>query len=110
MTSQSLTPLFFFPQGYFQRTRKYYKQDRRNPSTQKWTYKSKSADFFLLFLFLDSELFFYRVGTLANNFSILLGTIDVTVPRVADGDDYQIVCEYDTVCSELVEPILNNLY
>jgi len=28
---------------------------------------------------------------LANNFSILLGRIEVTVPWVLDGDDYQVV-------------------
>lgn len=31
---------------------------------------------------------------LAANFDILLGRIEVTVPEVASGDDYAIVCEY----------------
>ena len=30
---------------------------------------------------------------LASNFSILLGSINVTVPDVEPGDDYAIVCE-----------------
>jgi hypothetical protein len=58
---------------------------------------------FFSFLFLDSELFIYGVGTLANNFNILLGTIEITVPRVANGNDYQIVCEYLSAQSLLTQ-------
>ena len=31
---------------------------------------------------------------LASNFSILLGSIEVTAPNVTTGNDYSIVCEY----------------
>jgi hypothetical protein len=33
------------------------------------------------------------VVILQENFSILLGRIEVTVPWVDDGSDYQVVCE-----------------
>lgn len=32
---------------------------------------------------------------LATGFDILLGRFEVTVPDVADGDDYAIVCEFN---------------
>lgn len=31
---------------------------------------------------------------LASNFSILLGSIEITVPDVTPADDYEIVCAY----------------
>ena len=57
-------------------------------------------------MFLYSELFFPHVVVLAGNFNILLGKIEITVPSVKDGDDYQIVCEYLSVQS-LLNHILN---
>jgi len=44
--------------------------------------------------FISSQLTFSLVVILANNFDILLGKIEVTVPWVEDGDDYLVVCEF----------------
>lgn len=41
-----------------------------------------------------SQLIDLATVILADGFDILLGRIEVTVPWVTAGDDYQIVCEY----------------
>lgn len=33
-------------------------------------------------------------GILASNFSMLQGSVDVTVPAVVPGEDYSIICEF----------------
>ena len=43
-------------------------------------------------LSLDLNFFFSNVA-LAKGFDIRLGKYEVTAPSVADGNDYQIVCE-----------------
>lgn len=99
-TSQYWHHVFFLPQGCFRTTQTDFKPDWRDLSSQRWFYISKSVDFFFSSI-LRFWSFLSHVAPLKDNFDILLGSIEITVPQVEDGDDYRIVCEYLSVQSLL---------